>query len=154
MKKIFVFITLVAITMAGMTSCLDGSGSDATISYIGTCDSIEYSDSSCAVFDKFIKEAVTFTFEEKAQSDESSAFAAIAMCHEQACATWERTMKILSKDQVANTIFKNHSDTLSRYMGIENSTQLNNLLKPMKLKTKVYNGNDGGLIYKYTKELN
>lgn len=152
MKKLFGFIAIVAMTIVGMSSCLNGKGAEATITYVGTCDTIIYTDTTNAKFDKFIKEAVTKVFEESATSDESMSIYAEAKCNDLAIKTWKSIANSYTKEIIANQIFKAHSDTLARYMGIQNSVQLSEEMKPMTLKTKLISATMG-IIYAYPKEI-
>lgn len=147
MKKIVSIIAVMAIALVSISSCLDGEGASATINYYAICDTIEYTDTTNARFDKLIKSSFVTVFQESADVEESMSIYAEAKCNDQAIATWRKMYSTYSLSSIASKMFKEHNDTLSKHMGIENVAQLEKELKPMILKTKLYNV-QGAIVYK------
>ncbi|MBQ0023470.1 MAG: hypothetical protein KBT29_09570 [Prevotellaceae bacterium] len=152
MKKLFYFVAILATTVLGMSSCLDDVNADATVNYIGVCDSINYSDPANKEYDTCIVAALadmgyTMTmFSESAKSNTSNSDIAVLTCHEQAGHTWEAKTKKLKVADIADNVYKKYSTKLTA-KDIHCGADLN--LKTLYLNTSVISGLSGQKIWTF-----
>lgn len=129
-KHIILSILLVsALATVTLTSCTDDeNSSEATVSYIGQCNDINYFDPNDSIYKDLIIESldhfkiagISSLFQEKASTKFNSTQLAVMACNSKADSTYKSLIKNYDLHDIKDYIFNNHKDSL----GISSSDDL------------------------------
>ena len=114
MKKLFLAVLLMAVTLAGITSCEDDNSASASVHYEGCLSGITFDDSSDVDYYYYIHEALASRsiglvdslsiFKEEANVDYSSVLMAVAQCDAQAVSTYQNKLSAVKRADVISAM--------------------------------------------------
>lgn len=117
------YFTISLLTLVCFASCMsdDDRSAEATSYYFGVADSVFYSVPDDTVYTDLISESLGLLgvvgqnslFSETAKIDYNSSYAAAIRCDQQAVETFRKKLNSLSLNQVRNTIYAAHADSLA-----------------------------------------
>lgn len=151
MKKYFLMFIIAACSVFGITSCLDGVGSEATVQYFVNCDSIAYENTNDAEYDSIIKNALQelkfsyYVFSINATSDESVIDYAVNKCNVSANETFKANVKKgITLAEIENQLYKSNSNYFVS-KGINSAPAIG--LSPMKIYLSLLGTYSGPVFY-------
>lgn len=143
MKHLISIITLTALTLTALTSCLGDSNSDATQQYAVLTDSVQYTNPNDTIYDTLVVKALStltysdYTFNKSASVDNSHPAAAVHQCDLLATQEFDKNIKRpLTLSQIQNEIFKSKSDYFTSH-GIHSASEIG--LSPLIVHQTLWN---------------
>lgn len=120
-QNILSILLISALATITLTSCADEeNSSEATVSYIGQCNEINYFDQNDSIYKDLIIESldhfkiagINSLFQEKASTEFNSAQLAVMVCNSKADSTYKSRIKNYDLHDIKDYIFNNHKDSL------------------------------------------
>lgn len=143
MKHLLYTITLIALTLTTLSSCLGDSNSDATQTYAVLTDSIQYTNPNDTIYDTLVVKAINtltysdYTFKKSASTDNSLPAAAVQQCDLLATQEFDKNIKrTLTLSQIQNEMFKAKSDYFTSH-GIKSAAEIG--LSPLIVHQSLWN---------------
>lgn len=160
MRKIVFICTALLMAAITFTSCLDDDDNtaEATVSYVGVLDSLQFTDQADTAFQMLIAEAIyseriklagtNSVFSETAKVNSSSSYYASAVCDSMANDDYIKVLQNVSLYDIKDAIYTAHKDSLNG-LGIGNAELVP--VSPFTAYLSLYTSLQGQVLRRYTR---